>query len=66
MFSSEKLLNCEVKAEWPGVILRLSCIDYFYFEVNWSELLNFLLLYLTSFSRLLHKHFRFVADLYSD
>lgn len=57
MFSNEKLLNCEVEAEWPGVIQGLFCIDYFYFEP-----LYFLLLYLLNFSRSSHKHFHFAVD----
>lgn len=57
MFSNEKLLNCEVEAEWPGVIQGLFCIDYFYFEP-----LYFLLLYLINFSRSSHKHFHFAVD----
>jgi len=47
-------LNSEIKAEWTEVMLGLSCVDYFCFEVDQSELLSFLLLHLVCFKRLLH------------
>lgn len=66
IYCTEKSLVGEVKAEWAGVMLGLSCLDCFSFEVNWSELLRFLLLFLMSFRRLSQKHFHFAADKYVD
>lgn len=58
----KKCLVGVVKAEWAWVMLGLSYLDCFNFEVNWSELLRFLLLYLITFRRLSRKHFHFAAD----